>query len=96
MRPVPASALAPEALVDLWNRAYEGYAVPMTWTTAQLDRHVLTGDVDLDRSIVWLDDASLSSAQQLCLEELRTRFEESRLRINKGVLALELLESLGG
>lgn len=53
MRALPASALGPGRLVEVWNLAYAGYFVPMSWGVEQLERHVRAGSVDLDRSLVW-------------------------------------------
>lgn len=55
MRAVPASSLGLERLVEVWNAAYAGYFVPMSWDLSQLERHVHVGSVDLDRSLVWMD-----------------------------------------
>lgn len=55
MRAVPASSLGPERLVEVWNCAYAGYFVPMSWDVAQLRRHVAGGSIDLERSLVWMD-----------------------------------------
>lgn len=56
MRALPASVLGPARLVEVWNLAYAGYFVPMSWGVEQLERHVLAGSVDLDRSLVWCAD----------------------------------------
>lgn len=55
MRAVPASSLGLERLVQVWNAAYAGYFVPMSWDVAQLERHVTAGSIDLDRSLAWMD-----------------------------------------
>lgn len=55
LRALPASSIDLEGLVELWNLAYAGYFVPMSWGVAQLDQHVRAGSIDLDRSLVWRD-----------------------------------------
>ena len=45
MRAVPASTLGRERLAALWNLAYAGYFVPMSWDVAQLRRHIDGGSV---------------------------------------------------
>jgi ribosomal protein S18 acetylase RimI-like enzyme len=57
VRAVPASGLGLDRLVEIWNRAYAGYFVPMSWDLAQLRRHVEIGSIDLERSLVWMDGA---------------------------------------
>jgi ribosomal protein S18 acetylase RimI-like enzyme len=51
---VPANALAREELVDVFNAGYEGYYVPVQLDAEALDRHLGSGDVDLDASRVAL------------------------------------------
>ncbi|WP_374511517.1 GNAT family N-acetyltransferase [Niveibacterium sp.] len=51
----PASALAFDALLAIWNEAYRGYFVPFQFDEAMLRRHIALGSVDLDRSCVWYD-----------------------------------------
>lgn len=55
LRALPASSIDLEGLVELWNLAYAGYLVPMSWGVVQLDQHVRAGSIDLERSLVWLD-----------------------------------------
>jgi ribosomal protein S18 acetylase RimI-like enzyme len=47
----PASDLLPRDLLALWNAAYSGYIVPVTFDQAMLDRHIRRGGLDLDRSV---------------------------------------------
>lgn len=55
MQALRASDLGFERLVAVWNLAYAGYFVPMSWGVPQLEQHVRAGSVDLDRSLVWCD-----------------------------------------
>jgi GNAT superfamily N-acetyltransferase len=41
-----------EELTELWNRGFDGYFVPMTFTRPQLGRHLRCGGIDLSRSVV--------------------------------------------
>ena len=50
-----ASTLGAEALLAVWNEAYRGYFVPFQFDAAMLQRHMLLGSIDLDRSCVWFD-----------------------------------------
>jgi ribosomal protein S18 acetylase RimI-like enzyme len=53
----PASALDPDALTDLFNAGYAGYAVPVNVTAAYIQSHIRQQDVSLaDSVIVWDDD----------------------------------------
>jgi GNAT superfamily N-acetyltransferase len=47
-----ASELDGDGLLALWNAGYEGYFVPITLTGEQLERHIRSGGIDLDRSLV--------------------------------------------
>lgn len=47
-----ASGLDGDGLLALWNAGYEGYFVPITLTTEQLERYVRRGGIDLGRSLV--------------------------------------------
>lgn len=53
-----ASALGAEALLAVWNEAYRGYFVPFQFDAAMLQRHMLLGSIDLDRSCVWFDGST--------------------------------------
>lgn len=48
----PAAELSPPALLDLWNAAYGGYVVPLTFDQAMLDRQIRRGGLDLQRAVV--------------------------------------------
>jgi ribosomal protein S18 acetylase RimI-like enzyme len=52
----PASSLAIDALVALWNGAYGGYSIPLTFDRALLERHVRRSGIDLARSVVGAAD----------------------------------------
>lgn len=47
-----ADASTRESLATLWNRAYDGYYVPLSFKPEQLDRHVRRAGVKLDLSRV--------------------------------------------
>lgn len=53
---VPATELSLAGLTDVWNRAYEGYFLPMTVSEADVARHLRRGGIDLARSLVALGD----------------------------------------
>jgi ribosomal protein S18 acetylase RimI-like enzyme len=48
----PASDLAFDDLLSLWNGAYAGYFVPLVFERAMLERHVRRSGLDLSRSVV--------------------------------------------
>ena len=48
----PASDLSTPDLLALWNAAYGGYIVPLTFDQAMLDRHIRRGGLDLTRAVV--------------------------------------------
>lgn len=54
VRIVPASTLSPAALVDLFNRSYSDYFVPVALTEAALATIAAAWDIDLDGSRVAL------------------------------------------
>lgn len=59
----PASELSPAALLGLWNAAYGGYLVPLTFDQTMLDRHIRRGGLDLRQSVVGVigaEDVGLS------------------------------------
>ena len=61
----PASDLSPRELLALWNAAYSGYIVPLTFDQPMLDRHIRRGGLDLTRALVGVidgDDFGLSLA----------------------------------
>ena len=47
-----AAASTRESLAALWNRAYDGYYVPLHWKPEQFDRHVRRAGIDLALSRV--------------------------------------------
>lgn len=53
---VPMSSLSLEARVTLWNRAYEGYAVPAHFDASIVERMQSLGDLDDERSLVMIED----------------------------------------
>ena len=54
----PASERSPTALLDLWNAAYSGYLVPLTFDQAMLDRHIRRGGLDMEQSAVGVVDGA--------------------------------------
>lgn len=48
----PAADLSPPDLLALWNAAYGGYLVPLTFDQAMLDRHIRRGGLDLRKAVV--------------------------------------------
>jgi hypothetical protein len=56
MRERRASELDLEALTALFNRGYEGYFIPFSFTPAMMEAHLRGGQIDLDRSPVWEED----------------------------------------
>lgn len=52
----PAHDLPFPELLDLWNAAYAGYLVPLTFDEAMLRRHIRRSGLDLSRSVVGLVD----------------------------------------
>ena len=57
LRFTAATALDADALTALWNRAYEGYFVPLCFDRAMLQRHVHRAGVDIALScLLWRDD----------------------------------------
>lgn len=56
MRERRASEYSTGELTELFNRGYEGYFIPFSFTPAMLDAHVRAGGIDLARSLVWEED----------------------------------------
>ncbi|MBX7249261.1 MAG: GNAT family N-acetyltransferase [Caulobacteraceae bacterium] len=52
----PLSASSPSERVGAWNAAYAGYAVPLAFDQAMLERHVRRSGIDLDLSVTGLLD----------------------------------------
>lgn len=48
----PADTWPLDRLAALWNRAYDGYFVPVCLTPEQLARHIARSDIDLGLSVV--------------------------------------------
>jgi ribosomal protein S18 acetylase RimI-like enzyme len=48
----PATGYSTQQLAGLWNRAYQGYFVDLTFDAEQMARHLAVHDIDLDRSII--------------------------------------------
>jgi len=49
-----ATEYSTQELAGLWNRAYQGYFVDLTFDSEQMARHLAVHDIDLDRSIIML------------------------------------------
>lgn len=48
----PADELPFPKLLELWNAAYSGYLVPLTFDEAMLRRHIRRSGLDLSRSVI--------------------------------------------
>jgi len=58
MAVVPATDFSHGELTALWNRAYEGYFVPVAFDEQRFERHLRRGDVDLTLSRVLAVDGA--------------------------------------
>lgn len=54
-----ASAFSLAALTESWNLGYAGYFVPVLMTQAILAQHIRAGNLDLDSSLVLVDEGAL-------------------------------------
>jgi ribosomal protein S18 acetylase RimI-like enzyme len=54
-----ASAFSLAALTEWWNLGYAGYFIPLQYTEALLAQHIRAGNLDLDSSLVLVDEGAL-------------------------------------